>query len=294
MKKKFLRCFLISLFMAFAFLAVRPGIDAQAANRFVRVDYDGGITKAGGRYFEYKGNRLYYGNSRSNINIWIANSVYDVYTDGKTLYYIAHPYGKRVLTSCSISAGTWTSLKELPMGVRSYEDDSWNISTINGRNIYLTRSSFEKWRSWTYVYNTKTKKLRKIASKADIIARSGSYVYVQQDYTTDVRGYKISIFRLTSTGMKKVKTLGRYCASLTVIKGKIYYAKYRSADMNSGALYRCSARGSGTVKLGSFAAKGKLAQVMVSDITTKKCKISFSDTGNSYTYTFKTKSLKKN
>ena len=294
MKKNFWRCFVIALFMAFAFMAAKPGINAQAAAGFVRVDGDSGIVKAGGRYFEYRGSRLYYGSYRSDINTLFADSAWIVYTNGKTIYYVNPMYGSALLKSCSVSSGKISVLKKLPAGVRSYEEDSWQISAVNGRNIYLTRSSFEKWRSWTYVYNTKTKKLRNIASKAAIIARSGKYVYVKQNYTTDVRGYKISIFRLTSTGMKKVKTLGRYCASLTVIKGKIYYAKYRSADMNSGALYRCSARGSGTVKLGSFAAKGKLAQVMVSDITTKKCKISFSDTGNSYTYTFKTKSLKKN
>ena len=273
MKKNFWRCFLIALFMAFAFMAEKPGINAQAAAGFVKLNYDG-ITRAGGRYFEYKGSRLYYGSSSSNINVWIADSVYDVCTDGNTVYYVKD----RVLTRYSIPSGKNSALKRLSSRW------NWDVSTVYGKNIYLFKADELLDGASTYVYNTKTKKLKKIASGAEIEYRSGKYAVVSQTFSTGYTDRKISIFRLTSTGMKKVKTLGK-CLCPRVVKGKVFYMKYTSPKSRGVALYRCNANGKGIVRIGSFSAESTYGVVEIDNYTVENGKVSFFYHGSRYTYT---------
>jgi len=278
----------MTFFMAFALLAVRPSMNAEAAGGYTMIDNNGKVTRAGGRYFRQSGGSIYYGSSSSDVSKWAVCSDKLACTNGKTIYYIDDAAsGRTMLMKYSISSAKTSVLRRLDA------DDDWHVSAVYGRNVYLSRFNYSTFRSWIYMYSTGTRKIRRIASQREIYGGQGSYVYICRTWGINTRGYQLSVYKLTSRGMKKVRLLGNYCSGPWVIKGKLYYVKYPSPGrFNSAALYRAGASGADKVKLGSFSRKSIWGDIDIYDVSSKKCTVHFGDTGRDYTYTYKTKTLK--
>ena len=278
------------LFAGVLWLGV-PHICAYAGTGYIEVPY-GKTVKAGSSYFKIRNGSVYYGASKKSVNTLIlSNPGSNVFTNGKHLYWVDP--ANRTLKKKTISGGRVRYLRTLPKGDRKKVYDYWRVSAVKGKNVYLTKASEEKWRKWTYTYNTNSGRLTKIAKKAEIKARSGKYVLVQHEYKTDVSAYKLSLYQLTSSGMQKVKSLGKYCACEAFADGYAYYMKYTSSSMGSGTLYRCKLDGVCIAKkLGSFTAD-KWGQVIANNYKSKKCTIYRSEDGTmkTYTYVYKTGKL---
>lgn len=205
---------------------------------------------------------------------------YGAFANGKQAYYVR----ENILYKYVFSSGKESKVKKLPAS-------GYQVSAVYGSQIFLTRGSFEQWKYWTYSYNTKSKKLKKAVSGCAISSQNGKYVVAQNEYRTDVSPYRATVYKITSSGLKKVRKLGENCHAETYVKGKLYYAEYPGNYMDKVILYRCNPDGSGRKKLGTFTTSAKYGEVMVSKFTAKYCYIY--KESQTYKYTYKTKKLKK-
>lgn len=280
----------VVLLAAVLWLAV-PHLCAYAGTGYVEIPAEKTV-KAGSSYFKTKKGSIYYGDTKRSVNkLVLSKPGSHVYTNGKHLYWVDS--ANRTLKKKTIASGRVRYLRTLPKGDRKQWFDYWRVSAVKGKNVYLTRSSEEKWRKWTYTYNTSSGRLTKIAKKAEIKGRSGKFVLVQHEYKTDVSAYKLSLYQLTSSGMQKIKSLGKYCACEGFADGYAYFMKYTNASMGSGSLYRCKLDGvSVAKKLGSFTAD-KWGQVIANNYKSNKCTIYRNEDGvmKTYTYVYKTGQL---
>ena len=197
------------------------------------------------------------------------------------------------LMSRDLNTGAVKKLKKLPKGKRNYEQDYWNVSVAKGDQIFLTRSSEEKWTYWTYVYNVKKKSLKKVMNKCSLVVRCGKYVVGANAFQTDVSAHQKTLYKIGSGKLKKVRVLSKYCFTATYIGKKLYYTSSNNSSMRKTTLYRATVSGGKKKKLGAFTAKGEYGQAVISGdtITKTNCVVYFN--GGSYLYTYKTKKLVK-
>lgn len=157
-------------------------------------------------------------------------------------------------------------LKKLPKDA----DDGlgfWDYVTVKGRYIFLARGDGVKWRLYTYRYDLKKKKLKKIATDlAPILLaynpyNSGDYYLCNHWFdTAGLIASKLSLCKLTSSGkIEVVKGLGD-CTDAGFAGGHLYYARFSGL---SAARYEdyinvtiqinvCNVDGSGERQIGSF------------------------------------------
>lgn len=183
--------------------------------------------------------------------------------------------------------GKWTKLKKLSASGDAY----WRVTAAYKKNVYLTKSSFEKWKLWTYTYNTKTKKFKKVKTNCDIVEFKGKYAYAMHDYKSDVSGNRLDVYKLTSSGVKHVRKLTKYGFYVKAYGKKIYYTVAKDSGMHKNALYKATLSGKSKKKLFSRTSADTYGQVIITDITSKNCKV-IRDSAH-YLYTYKTKKMKK-
>ena len=214
---------------------------------------------------------------------------YGAFANGKQAYYVR----ENVLYRYTFSSGKEKKVKKLSAS----GDQKYHVSAVYGSQVFLTKTSFDQWKYWTYSYNTKSGKLKMAVRNCAISSQNGKYVVAQNEYRSDVSPYRVTVYKITSSGLKKVKKLGENCHAEIYVKGKLYYAEYPDkyvrpdAYMEKVILYRCNPDGSGRKKLGTFTRSGQSGEVMVSKITSKYCYV-YKDQ-RAYKYTYKTKKLKK-
>lgn len=209
-------------------------------------------------------------------------SLYSFVNDRQAFYVKSNALYKYVF-----AAGKEQKLKTLPTGV----EQGYTVSAVQGQKVYLNMGSFPKWRYVLYSYHTGTRKLKKEMDDCSILCRYGNYVVAQKEYRTDVSPYTLTIYKLGSSGLKKVKTLTSRGFNPVFIGSRLYYASYSGKYMNKVTLYSCNAKGGSSKKLGVFETKDQYGSVVVTQITAKKCRINIS--GVNYEYTYKTKKTKK-
>lgn len=261
---------------------------AHAAAEYKQIVTDT-VTKAGNYYFKYEGSEVYFSVSPSGpfTRAGFEGYVGTPYTNGTNIIVAGRGQGSYApLMRCKVKTNKVKTLKKLKRGSWSYEPPQWNISTVYGNKVYLTRDSFEGWNLKTYCYNLSSKKLSMIQNNCAVSARKGKYVVARNEYQTDVSAHRWTIYKIKSNGkFKKVKTLGKYIGSAEIVGNKIYYSKFSEASMKNMKLYRCSLKGKNVKKLGSFQASG---QCTAYGYTSKSCSV-YKD--GSYTYTYATKKL---
>lgn len=275
-----------SLVLAVCLLSGLGAVKTEAANGYTKLwDSNTGnsVFKSGKYYFKYDpyaGKILM--STKKDSGFRRTPISFDACSNGNQAYYTRN----KVLYKYVYSTRKESKIKKLPAS----GDQGYSISTIYGSQIFLKKSSFDQWTEWTYCYNTKTGKLKMVMSKCSISDRCGKYVVGKNEFRSDVSPYKLTLYKITSSGLKKVKTLSARGFGECFVDGKLYYTHYTDIKMKNAVLYRCKANGSGKKKIAEFKSSSEYSMVTVFNITSKKCSV-YKD-GKSYEYTFATKKLK--
>ena len=274
-------------FSLLAALLLLSGSRAEAATAYQHLfeDYEKTEEKVGGTWFRQDDSKLYYSRDGKNYSL-VAEGYHTYFTNGTLVLYADSKTYKLYRSSCN--TGKTKVLKSLPTETRKYDPDYYNISTIYQNQVFLTRSSFEAWKYWTYQYHLKTGKLTRVLNPGLITARASKYVIVCHDYTSDVSPVRLSLYRITGTGLKKVVQLAKRGLSASFVKGHVYYGAYSKKALTKLTIYRRKQDGSALTNLGTITGKGMLIPY---NYTSKYCLISID--GINYKYTYKTKKLTK-
>ena len=260
----------------------------EAAAGYVKMfDYEteeGTAVKHGKYYFKYemdrdRSNMLVYSSDKKNGTYELTPmSSYATYTNGKQAYYIKSNENVSprtyILYKYSFQSKKETEVKKLPV-----EDEvRWSLGIVYGNKIYFTKIDFSKFKLSVYSYDIKEKKLLKERKNASISGNSSKYILSFDNYVGDPSPIKISLLKITSSGLKKVKTLAKKGSNAEMIKNKIYYAEYKYGEdeyrPEKLVLYQCKADGSDKKKLATFQAPKMeygLGEIWLGWIGTESC-----------------------
>lgn len=261
----------------------KKSLNAEAAD-YKQILTGASTIEKSGKYYLKIQNGSYYVSKKKSSGYKKTPIAERAFSNGKQVYYIK----ENVLYKYVLSSKKNTKLKKF----KKVNDDYYFISTIYGSQIFVTRGSFDAWKYWTYMYDTKTGKTTKVLSNCDLVARYGKYVVGEKEYRTDVSPDTCTLYKITSKGLSKIRTLTSYGKNATFVGGKLYYTAYSDIYMDKATLYRCDAKtGKSEVKLGSFRASEKYTGIYIYDITSKNCTV-YKD-NKAYRYTYKTKKLRE-
>lgn len=280
------------ILLAVSAIAFRPA-EVQAAS-YKAIPSSGSVQKVGKYYFKMVDyDKICYATSKNGNYTNIGQANFGALTNGSDVIYIGKANDMQQLKRYTISSKKTTVLKKFTdtKAKSEYDDpDTYHLDMVYGNVAYLTRNSFTSWKYWEYAYNLKTGKWKKVLTGGHIQDASGKYVIIDHSYRTDVSPTKMSIYQINSSGsLKKVRLIGKYCSSASIVSGKIYYGIYNSSSPKKLTLYRCNANGSGAKKLGTFTAKEEYGMVMSYNYTAKSCYVMIDS--KTYKYTYSTKKL---
>jgi hypothetical protein len=262
-----------------------------AAFQEVGISQDGDAPIKNGNYY------VKYDSSTSKVLISTSEDgpyqetpmVYGAFGNGKIAYYCRN----NVLYSYTYGSGKETKLYKL----KASGDDGFWVSAVYGNQVFLSKSSFDQWRFWTYRYNIKTGKVKKLRNDCNITAQSGAYAISMDEYRTDVSPYPLTVYKMTKTGLKKVKTLTNYGRSEQFYNGILYYTVYPKGTMKKATLYSYNPKNGKKKKIATFKAdvedKYGYGEVYVLKATDKYCEVYQVATGTNYRYTYATKKMTK-
>ncbi len=260
----------------------------QAASEYEELfgeGYEPGDVVKSGKYYFYCSSSDYkvYMSNKRNSGYKVTKMPYQTFSNGKQAYYIRD----NALYRFIFSSKKETRLKKLS----AKGSPSWYISLIYSGKIYITRGCFDEWSYSTYLYNISKKTFKKIKKDCSIICRSGKYVIAQNEYCSDVSPYKMTLYKLTANGMKKLKVLTKAGFGSKAIGKKWYYVSYPDIDgqnysMNRAVLYKCNLDGKKNVKVAELTADVEYDMVLVQEITSEYC-IYYTNEGR-YKYTYAT------
>lgn len=270
-----------------ALLAVIPGQARAASYRNVEFDQDTNLAKTGSYYLwmaDYDDIRI--STSKNGTYDWTPLPSYGIVSNGKKAYYMYN----QSLYVYNLKTGSDKLVKTF--------STYYSLGGVYNGKAYLTRTDEAKWTQTTYSFNMKSKKLKRAKKKCNIIAANGKYMVGMNEFATDVSAHKMTLYKAKGSGLKKVKKLASYGFTAKFVGSKLYYMSYASGAMRKGSLYRCTKTGKNKKKLGTFKgvkSNGYRGQVVVSDITSKSCKVTKpgGDEPLWYKYTYKTKKLKR-
>lgn len=250
------------------------------------------VEKSGKYYFKWNSNSNTILMSTNKTSGYTATPLtYGTFSNGKQACYIRD----NRLYKYVFSTRKETFLKKFSLS----GDQVYSISTVYSSQVFLTKSSFEQWKFWTYSYNIKTKKLKLAKSNCNITDRYGKYVIAQGDYRTDIAPYPLTVYKITSSGLSKVKKISSYGKNAVFIGSKLYYVTYPKGTMKKATLYRSKPDGSSPKKIASFSVSTQYGEVIITKITSKYCNVSKfqykpgKSTQTTYRYTYADKKLKK-
>lgn len=170
-------------------------------------------------------------------------------------------------------------LKNLPKGKYADSND-WELRTISGKYIFLTCGNFSQWKQWTYTYNIKTRKLKKIQNNCSIVQTSGKYAVGINGYRTDISPQKMTLYKITSAGkLKKIKVIDNSVASIGIHNKQIYYMTFSDY---SESLYKCNRDGKKIKKIATFEKSSPYNIILASDFKSDGCTITYNPGGQYY------------
>lgn len=238
--------------------------------------------KQGKYYFKYVKNKVYMSKKKQG-GYKVTPLEYESFTNGKQAYYVKN----NILYKYKFSNRKKTKIKKFP----AKKDYYYTIAMIYGNRIFLTKTSYNEWRCWTYQYNIKSKKLKMLQKDCEIAFRHGKYVVASNAFSTDVSPGPYTLYKITSSGLKKIKKYTNNGFSNRIIDGKLYYTEYKNYSMRKVTLYRCDLNCKRKKALGTFTAASGYDGIYFQEITSKKCIIRMNE--ELYEYTYATKKLKK-
>lgn len=291
-KRIFLLLIALTVFISIAFIPTKT----YAASSYKYITEK--PTKAGKYYYKTNDEyNLYRSKSKTTGYKMIVKAHGNSYsnssfcTNGKYIFTVRYKYSTQKSSIVRFNAAGKKSktIKSLPKG-KYYESNSWSISEATGNNIMLSCSNFSAWKHWTYKFNVKSKKLKKVLNNCAIVARSGKYVLGVKEYRSDTSPRTVTIYKLKSSGkLTKVKTLStKVVVGSPVIVGKKIYYSVDGGDYI--VIYRCDRNGKNVQNLGTIYATREYQQIIPRDYTSTGCIVFLTDDGE-YQYTYSTKEL---
>lgn len=285
--KNFFRMLVIVCLVMFAGIFAGRSV-VQAASEYEKLFVgdtkpDEGV-KHGKYYFKYsdKDYKIYM-STKKKSGYKETPIQYVAYVNEKQAYYVRE--GK--LYKYVFSTRKEVKLKSLPQKNYAY----WNVSLVYGGKVFLTRSCFDEWSISTYAYYTDTKKFTRIKKNCEIIGHYGKYVVSQNEFRSDVSPYPVTLWKLTTSGLKKIKKLTSRGFGCVFIEGKLYYTSYADDLMRKVTLYKCNVDGTQKKKIVTFESDDEYDTIMIQEITSSYCTIWKTD--GTYKYIYKTKEMKK-
>ena len=213
-------------------------------------------------------------------------------SNGKQVYYAENEKEGSYLCKYILFSGKKTKVKRLGSG----EEIQWFISAAYKSNIYITKSDpIRLYREDTYMYNIKKKNFTVLKKNCAIADSHGKYAISRDAFRSDISPYPVSLWKLTSSGMKKIKRIVKWGAipsgSTVFIKNKVYYADYLSADnVKKAILYQCDVKGSDKKKIATLETSDPNG-VFIQNVTAKDCIVSMG--GEEYRYIYESGEMKK-
>lgn len=198
---------------------------------------------------------------------------------GTTAYYV---HGGS-LYSYSFKTAKATKLKKL-------DSSAVAVGAVWGSNVYVSYASSGKKKSWTRVFNVKTKKLGASVGSFKIVESSGSYAVGAIYFADDAAARTTTLCKLTSKGLKKVKQLAKHGQAAAFVGGKLYFTSGTNAKLNRVRLYRANMDGSKAKQIGIFGGKSS-DHMLVHDITTTACTVQNYSNYDCFQYIYKTGEL---
>lgn len=279
MNKKKYAILLLCIVVIFLIKAKPLSVNAASEDSYKQMEWsyndDGSFTARSGKYYFKSNEGIVYISTKKNsgykkTSIPAPDS--SCLTNGKQTYYIKNNTIYRYI----YSSGKTVKMKSLKSLIRSNEALFCSIARLYKGKLYIVTHNFI---NITYSYDIKSKKLRLVKKNCDIEYGIGNYFLCQKEYLTTVMPCTKTIYKLTSSGFKRVKKLGSNCGEqVFIIRGKLYYTVYpKGYDCRKVVLYRCNVDGTGKKKLATMKVSKSYTQmpIWVAKVTPKYCIYAF-------------------
>ena len=277
----------IFLLLAVSFCLQLHTAEVKAATKYTRLELElpGSPVKSGPYYFKWVS---------SSYQVMISTKKNSGYqktpipyvpfcSNGKQAYY----FQDNIL--CKYVFSTRKEIKVKTLAPLPY-NQVMSISAVYGSQIFATKSSYSPSKVWTYIYHIQKKTWKKVLDNGYINHYSGSYATVRhggQHY--DFCPYPVTLYKITSSGLSKIKKLGTYIYNEKWIGNQLYYASYPNASMQKATLYRFNPDGSKHQKIKTFQTSRTQTRVIVVPTNTRYCEVQIGD--RFYRFTYSTKKL---
>jgi hypothetical protein len=249
------------------------------------------VVKVGKYYFKYKLDKDSLGyvayviyistNSKSGFKKTPIDFQSNACTNGKQAYYIkGEGNGNFVLCKYVFSSRKETKIKKMP--VKNYQSekldttvDYYSVTYVYG-DIVAINGILDDGPQGSYTYNLKTKKLSVLSygfftegkNRYIIVKEPGDYVPKYADHYAYY--YKTYLYKITSSGIEKVRDLSQRDGGSKIVGDKIIYIDINS-KFTKTYIYECNLDGSGKKRLASFNGWYKALYDANGDITSNYC-----------------------
>lgn len=169
------------------------------------------VAKSGKYYFKYsETDRTVYLSKKKKSSYQATPIAYEFCSNGEQAYYVKQDVENRMDTICKyvFRSGKETQIAELE-SVKVDDSDGWRLFAVCGDNIYL-REDVGGGASEAYMYDLKRKKLSVAQKDFCIGDLYGNYVVAESKYHQDTAAYPITLYKITSSGMKEIKKITEY------------------------------------------------------------------------------------
>lgn len=172
----------------------------------------------------------------------------DIAVSSRDLYYLRD----NVLMKYTLKSGKSEKIKTFnnkPKNDESGDKVSFFLSGCSGNSIFITSECFDDWECNTYLFKAGSSKAKKIFN-GSVYKICGNYVIGDMEYRTDVSPTSYNLYKITSNGVKKIKTLSKSSYGINISGGKYVYSTvtedYSGKKPKRGSkITVCSSDGSG-------------------------------------------------
>lgn len=262
------------------------GIGRANATEYKSVQVAGTPCKVGKYYFKQKkvGYRssVYFSKKRGSGYKKTPIRGYNFVTNGKTAYYMK----SGTLYRYSLAKRKVKKLAKVRMSKYA-----WAYTTmVYSGNVYLTRADYGNDLGYrTFHYNLKTKKLHKDGTY-DIVAHSGKYAVIHTRRSTDVTPSPQYLCKSTTSGLKRIKRLGKYGNWAVFGHGQLYFDSYPSVNMRTMYLCKCKKNGKAVKRFKTIKLSKKQSLIFAQKLTPDYCiYVKEGSSRGYYLYTYRTK-----
>ncbi len=285
-KRRIFRTMLLAALVVAAFLITGKGtVKVQAAGYVsMRIDNTGHHdpkyrTKSGKYYFKQESNRFYISTSKNGPYRETPLNQMGFASNGKQAYFIKDGH---YLYRYVYASGESYYVQDLP--IDEPRTTTYSIGAAQGNRLYLTRGSEFLFQYDTFLYNVKGGKIRLLKRDCAIIDRFKDYVISADTYRTGMGAASYTLYKLSASGLQKVKNITTKGAYANFAGGNLYYDVF-DRIMAEFTFYKARPDGTGVVKI-HHVDGGSSASTYMAGFTSKYCE--YYVNGHLYRYTYAT------